>query len=239
MLLRIRIALPDRPGSLGQVARTLGVAGADIVQVVVLERAAGRAMDDFTVVWPGGASVRRLLAGLGAMPGVRVDGMWQAIGSPVHGGYDAELLAQIAVSSADGLGTLVDAVPALLAADWSAVLAVPADWAAAPSSAASLVYASWRTPQTPRLPEVTPLRARALTGPDGTRYAVAPFGRAGLVLVVARSVDDVAVLPEDPYAEALPEPIPAPFHTTEVDRLAQLVRAAALVLGDSLELAAA
>jgi hypothetical protein len=241
MLLRIRIALPDRPGSLGQVARTLGVAGADIVQVVVLERAAGRAVDDFTVVWAGGASVRRLLAGLGAVPGVRVDGIWQAIGAPVHGGFDAELLAQVAVNPLDGLGTLVDAVPALLAADWAAVLAVPADWADPRSaSAACLVYASWRTPQSPRLPEVTPLRARALTGPDGTRYAVAPFGRAGLVLVVARSMDDVSVFPEEtPFGQALPEPVPAPFHTTEVDRLAQLVRAAALVLGDNLELAAA
>jgi hypothetical protein len=240
MLLRIRIALPDRPGSLGQVARTLGVAGADIVQVVVLERAAGRAVDDFTVVWPGGASVRRVLAGLGAMPGVRVDGIWQAIGAPVHGGFDAELLAQVAVSPVDGLGTLIDAVPALLAADWAAALAVPADWAAQPSSAPALIAASWRTPQAPRLPEVTPLRARALTGPDGTRYAVAPFGRAGLVVIVARSVDDVSVLPEEaPYGEALPDPVPAPFHATEVDRLAQLVRAAALVLGDHLELAAA
>jgi hypothetical protein len=238
MLLRIRIALPDRPGSLGQVARTLGVVGADIVQVVVLERAAGRAVDDFTVVWPGGASVRRLLAGLGAMPGVRVDGIWQAIGSPVHGGFDAELLAQVAVSPSDGLGALVDAVPVLLAADWAAAVAVPATWAASQSCAASLVYASWRTPQAPRLPEVTPLRARALTGPDGTRYAVAPFGRAGLVLVVARSVDDVCVLPEDARDEALPEPIPAAFHMTEVDRLAQLVLSAALVLGDTLELAA-
>src|SRR3954453_19874992 len=83
MLLRVRVALPDRPGSLGQVARTLGVAGADIVQVVVLERLGGRAIDDFTVVWPGGAGVERLRAGLGAMPGVRVDGIWRAIGAPV------------------------------------------------------------------------------------------------------------------------------------------------------------
>ena len=31
MLLRKRLTLPDRPGSLGQVARTLSVFGADIV----------------------------------------------------------------------------------------------------------------------------------------------------------------------------------------------------------------
>src|SRR5687767_14857306 len=103
MLLRVRVTLPDRPGTLGQVARTLGVSGADIVQVVVLERLGGRAVDDFTVVWPGAARLERLLAGLAAIPGVQVDGVWKAIGAPVSGGHDAELLAQVAANPADGL----------------------------------------------------------------------------------------------------------------------------------------
>ena len=131
MLLRVRVTLPDRPGALGQVARTLGVAGADIVQVVVLERLAGRAVDDFTVVWPGASRVERLLAGLGAIPGVQVDGVWRAIGAPTTGGQDAELLAQVAANPSEGLATLVDAVPGLLAADWAAGAVVPADWAPA------------------------------------------------------------------------------------------------------------
>jgi hypothetical protein len=235
MLLRVRVTLPDRPGALGQVARTLGVAGADIVQVVVLERLGGRAVDDFTVVWPGASRVDRLLAGLAAIPGVQVDGVWKAIGAPVSGGHDAELLAQVAANPADGLATLVDAVPGLLAADWAAAAVVPADWAARSGAPRPLphepylpqggeptaAYASWRAPSPLRLPEVTPLRARPLTGPDGTRYAVAPFGRAGLVLVVARSDDD-----------ELPA---AAFHVTEVDRIAQLVRAAAVILGDRVD----
>lgn len=306
MLLRVRVTLPDRPGALGQVARTLGVAGADIVQVVVLERLSGRAVDDFTVVWPGAARVERLLAGLAAIPGVQVDGVWRAIGAPVSGGHDAELLAQVAANPADGLATLVDAVPGLLAADWAVAAVVPSDWAArsgaGPRSAGpvpqlsgpaasqppgplshlpgpvshlpvphlpispqpgavpraettvgadpgadggqgerrhlrllpgesvvplsvdgapSTRYASWRAPSPLHLPEVTPLRARPLVGPDGTRYAVAPFGRAGLVLVVARGDD-----------EELPA---AAFHITEVDRIAQLVRAAAVIIGDRLD----
>ena len=232
MLLRVRVTLPDRPGALGQVARTLGVAGADIVQVVVLERLGGRAVDDFTVVWPGASRVERLLAGLAAIPGVQVDGVWKAIGAPVSGGHDAELLAQVAANPADGLATLVDAGPGLLAADWAAAVVVPADWAArsgAPRSLPSelaeptVAYASWRAPGPLHLPEVTPLRARPLAGPEGTRYAVAPFGRAGLVLLVARSDDD-----------ELPA---AAFHVTEVDRVAQLVRAAAVILGDRLDTA--
>jgi len=235
MLLRVRVTLPDRPGALGQVARTLGVAGADIVQVVVLERLGGRAVDDFTVVWPGASRVERLRAGLAAIPGVQVDGVWRAIGAPVSGGHDAELLAQVAANPADGLGTLVDAMPGLLAADWAAAAVVPADWAArsgsTPRSGAgeggepAVAYASWRAPEPLVLPEVTPLRARSLSGADQTRYAVAPFGRAGLVLMLARG-----------DTEGLPA---AAFHVTEVDRIAQLVRAAAVILGDRLDLVTA
>lgn len=236
MLLRVRVTLPDRPGALGQVARTLGVAGADIVQVVVLERLGGRAVDDFTVVWPGASRVERLMAGLAAIPGVQVDAVWKAIGAPISGGHDAELLAQIAANPTDGLATLVDAVPGLLAADWAVAAIVPPDWAARSGHAPrplpaeptlhlggepTSVYASWRAPAPLRLPEVTPLRARPMIGPDGTRYAVAPFGRAGLVLVVARTDED--------------ELSAAAFHVTEVDRVAQLVRAAAVILGDRLD----
>jgi hypothetical protein len=201
----------------------------------VLERLGGRAVDDFTVVWPGASRVERLLAGLAAIPGVQVDGVWKAIGAPVSGGHDAELLAQVAANPSDGLATLVDAVPGLLAADWAVAAVVPADWAARTAAPRTLptdplagepavTYASWRAPNPLRLPEVTPLRARPMTGTDGTRYAVAPFGRAGLVLVVARSDDD------DLTAAA--------FHITEVDRVAQLVRAAAVILGDRLDTAA-
>ncbi|MFB9238015.1 amino acid-binding protein [Plantactinospora siamensis] len=233
MVLRLRVSLPDRPGTLGQVARTMGVSGADIVQVVVLERLAGRAVDDFTVVWPGSIRVERLLAGLGAIPGVHVIGVWRAVGAPTGGGADAELLAQVAANRVDGLGTLVDAVPGLLAADWAAVAVVPADWAsrhldAVPGGGGAepaLAYGSWRVPDPPRLPAVTPLRARACEGADGWHYAVAPFGRAGLVLVVARGDED-----------GLPA---AAFHVTEIDRIAQLVRAVAVILGDRLDLVTA
>jgi hypothetical protein len=215
MLLRVRVALPDRPGSLGQVARTLGVAGADIVQVVVLERLGGRAVDDFTVVWPGGSGVERLRAGLAAMPGVRVDGVWRAIGAPVGGGHDAELLTRIAANPEHGISTLVDAIPALLAADWAAVLSVPPDWPSRRPEP-TVVHASWRAPDEPRVPEITPLRPRALSGTDGSRFALAPFGRDGLVLAVARSAEaDMPV---------------AAFHTTEVDRIAQLVRATSVIV---------
>jgi hypothetical protein len=237
MLLRLRVRLPDRPGSLGQVARTLGVTGADIVQMVVLERVGGRAVDDFTVIWPAAAAVDRILTGLGAIPGVTVEGVWRSVGAPAVGGADAELVGQVAANPDEGLATLVDAVPGLLSADWAAALVVPADWAqggftglagvpdaesVGTDSAPAVAYASWRAPQPLRPPDVTPLRPRTFEGPDGVRLAAAPFGRAGLVLLVARGGE-----------QGVPE-APA-FHVTEVDRLAQLVRASALVLGARLD----
>src|SRR5512142_1103911 len=179
MLLRLRVALPDRPGSLGQVARTLGVIGADIVQVMVLERVGGRAVDDFTVVWPTAAPLDRVTDGLDTMPGVAVEGVWRGVGAPIIGGADAELLGQVAANPGDGLATLVDAVPGLVGADWAAALVVPPDWAHRPTPA----YASWQAPRPLEAPEVTPLRPRSIAGPGGVRYAAVPFGRAGLVLL--------------------------------------------------------
>lgn len=237
MLLRLRVRLPDRPGSLGQVARTLGVTGADIVQMVVLERVGGRAVDDFTVIWPAAAPADRILAGLAAIPGVAVEGVWRSVGAPAVGGADAELVGQVAANPSDGVATLVDAVPGLLSADWAAAVVVPADWARGGEEpqAGGVAYASWRAPEQVHLPDVTPLRPRAFDGAGEVRYATAPFGRAGAVLLVARGGvaggGDLA-----PAGAGLCAPA---FHMTEVDRLAQLVRASGLVLGDRLDLLAA
>ncbi len=232
MLLRLRVRLPDRPGSLGQVARTLGVTGADIVQMIVLERVGGRAVDDFTVIWPAAAPVDRILAGLGAIPGVSVEGVWRSVGATAVSGADAELVGQVAANPDEGVATLVDAVPGLLSADWAAALLVPADWAQGsgltglvdpPSEhAPTVLYASWKAPDPLRAPEVAPLRPRAFNGPGSVRYAAAPFGRAGLVFLVARDGGEQELS------------VPA-FHVTEVDRLAQLIRAGGLVLGDRLD----
>jgi hypothetical protein len=220
VLLRLRVSLPDRPGSLGQVARTLGIVGADIVQVIVLERAGGRAVDDFTVVWPAAAPVDRVLAGLVAVPGVRVDGVWRATELPDPSGREVALVGQIAANPGYGLTTLVDAAPGVCAADWAAVLSVPRDWAAGTETPPDVLCASWQAPVVPRIPEIAPLRPRAMTGPDGTHLAVAPFQRGGLVLAVARAgTSDLN---------------PPPFHRGEVERLAQLVDAVAAVLGDRL-----
>lgn len=49
MLLKLRLSMPDLRGWLAKVARTIAIAGADIVQVTVIERRADRAIDEFTL----------------------------------------------------------------------------------------------------------------------------------------------------------------------------------------------
>jgi hypothetical protein len=231
MLVRLRVGLPDRPGSLGQVARTLGVAGADIVQVVVLERVGGRAVDDFTVIWPTSAAVERMLAGLAAIQGVQVDGVWRCTELPDPAGREVALLGQVAANPEHGLATLVDGVPGVFSADWAVAVAVDPHWAAGPvASPLAVVHTSWGAPEVPEIPEIAPLRPRAMRGAGGIHLAVAPFQRAGMVLVAARGgaatgnpapIDSTLFAPE--------------FHSSEVERLAQLVGAAAVVLGDQLD----
>lgn len=204
MLLRIRVRLPDRPGSLGQVARTLGAAGADVVQMAVLERGNGRAMDDFTVVWPAGTGIERLVGGLGAVPGVDVVGIWPTV-EPLGAFPDAAVIGQVAALPERGAEILADAVPAILSADWAG-LAEPRG-----EEGAVLVHASAGGVPGAGLPSLLPLRPRAFTAPDGTQYAACPLVRGTVALVAART--------------GAP-----PFHRTEVFRLEQLAGAADAVL---------
>ncbi|URN01542.1 ACT domain-containing protein [Actinomadura madurae] len=204
MLLRIRVRLPDRPGSLGQVARTLGAAGADVVQMAVLERDNGRAMDDFTVVWPAGAGTDRLAEGLGSVPGVEVVGIWPTA-EPQGAFPDAAVIGQVAAVPEHGARILADAVPAILSADWAGLAELEGE------GGAVLVHVSAGGVSGAGLPGLLPLRPRAFTAPDGTRYAVCPLAKGSLALVVART--------------GAP-----PFHRTEVFRLEQLAGAADAVL---------
>ncbi|POM23351.1 hypothetical protein BTM25_45040 [Actinomadura rubteroloni] len=201
MLLRVRVRLPDRPGALGQVARTLGAAGADVAQMAVLERDGGRALDDFTVAWPAGAGIDPLCDGLAAIAGVDIVGIWPTV-EPQGAFPDAELLGHLAADPSRGPLTLADAVPALLSADWAALAETGPDGPVA-------LHVSLGGTAGVELPALEPLRPRAFTAPDGTQFAVAPMPE-DIVLVVART--------------GAP-----PFHRSEVFRLEQLVRAAAAV----------
>ena len=56
----VRMWLPDRPGALGQVASRIGAVRGEIVGIEILERGAGRAIDELVVDLPD-ASLKDLL----------------------------------------------------------------------------------------------------------------------------------------------------------------------------------
>ncbi|WP_169983269.1 ACT domain-containing protein [Microbispora sp. H10836] len=195
MLLRLRIALPDRPGSLSHVTGALGAAGADITQVTVLDRGDGRALDDFTVYWPDSAPREDLVRALEDMDGVQIEGIWGTREAP--GTYpELEILKFLATAGDRALGTLIDSMPVLFSADWAA--------AATEKDPRVTVYASWRAPEDIPFPKETPPRPTSTTLPSGLHVIVAPLPPLALALMLARA--------EGPA-----------FHRNEVHRLTRIL----------------
>lgn len=172
MLLRLRVSLPDRPGGLGQVAKVLGTLGADIHQVTVLERGMGRAVDDFTVAWPGPAGVEEVRERFAAVPGVRVEGVWPTREVP-GSSPDYDLLMHVASEPSRCLATLVDALPGLCGAEWSVAYADGA-----------VLHSSIAAPPLVDLPEPPP-RAATLES-EKVRLMLLPMTAHKLHLLVAR-----------------------------------------------------
>jgi hypothetical protein len=181
--------------------------GADIAALEVLDRSSGRATDDVTVECGGSLveATSRIRERLAVEPGIRVVGLWPTTRTDAHG--DTELIGQLARHPGSGPTILVETLPQLLDADWVALLDTRRDPVA-------VLLASAGVPTPLRLPPLTPVRLRMAQAPDGTRCAMAPFGRGGTVICAAR------------------RSAPA-FHLTELERLAALTDAAAAVLGSA------
>ncbi|MEV0618676.1 ACT domain-containing protein [Nonomuraea sp. NPDC050404] len=177
MLLRVRVALPDRPGSLAHVTKVLGVAGADITQVTVLERGAGRAVDDITVFCPDDTTRQALVKSLQSVEDVTVEGVWNTREAP--GTYpELEILKYITTAGDRALTTLIDSLPVLFSADWAATT----------TAEHRVVYASWRAPREIVIPEEgAAARPAAMTLDDGLHLIHAPLPPLALVLLLARS----------------------------------------------------
>lgn len=116
----LRIVLPDQPGSLGAVATALGLAGADILGVSVVERASGSAVDDVAVELPAGRPPDVLITAAESVPGVEVESV-----RPHSGALDThselELIEEITAVPKEGLAALVDGVPRIFRATWALV----------------------------------------------------------------------------------------------------------------------
>jgi ACT domain len=119
----LRLILPDRPGSLGTVATALGEVDADIhaIEIVEHRRDNGTAVDDVVVDLPPGGLPDRLVSACNSVPDVEV--IWfsrYGAGGGLH--MDLEAVEQMTSAPGEAFEILVDHAPAVLHADWAALL---------------------------------------------------------------------------------------------------------------------
>ena len=69
----LRVWMPDRPGALGALASRIGAVGGDVAGIDILERGAGRAIDELVVEMPSPDLVDLLLAEIHQVDGVDVE----------------------------------------------------------------------------------------------------------------------------------------------------------------------
>lgn len=69
----VRIWVPDRPGALGQVATGIGLVGGDVVGIDILDRGAGKAIDELVVTIDSADDLDRMIAAIDAIDGVDIE----------------------------------------------------------------------------------------------------------------------------------------------------------------------
>ena len=121
MPLHLRIDLPDVPGSLARVTDMLAGADADLLAVRVVERSAGRAVDDFILTSPTDRAGRRLHDALKTLPAShRVLALRPVVAVPDENPA-LDLLTAALAQPHRAIETLVDLTPSAAAADWAVV----------------------------------------------------------------------------------------------------------------------
>lgn len=69
----LRVWMPDRPGALGALASRIGAVGGDVTGIDILERGAGRAIDELVVELPDDALVELLVNEIHQVDGVDIE----------------------------------------------------------------------------------------------------------------------------------------------------------------------
>jgi len=117
----LRLALPDRPGSLGEVAGALGAVGVDILALDVVEHADGRAVDEMVLHVPDGLMPDSAVSACCSVPGVSVEFVTPyPVGAPLS--RDLEVVEQMTAEPTRAEHLLAEAVPDLFRLAWGVVL---------------------------------------------------------------------------------------------------------------------
>ncbi|MEJ7764614.1 MAG: hypothetical protein WKF86_03875 [Acidimicrobiales bacterium] len=178
----LRVWVPDRPGALGAVASRIGAVGGDLIGIDILERGAGRAIDELVVDLPEADLVPLLISAVGDVHGVDVEDVRPAPANVVDPRLDALETAAL-LCEKQGIEDLLAALATRtchdLEAEWSVVIDI---------AAGTSVAAVGAPPPTPWLVAFlagsrTSLRAAAgESGPQDTAWAALPGADLGLVL---------------------------------------------------------
>src|SRR3954449_5364830 len=121
----LRVWLPDRPGALGQVASRIGAVRGDVVGIDILERGAGRAIDELVVQIPDASLLPLLLTEISDVDGVDVEDVRPAAESlrdPRLAALETAAMLVGAASVTDLLSLLVQHAMHDFNADWAAVV---------------------------------------------------------------------------------------------------------------------
>ena len=121
----VRVWVPDRPGALGQVASRIGAVRGDVVGIDILERGAGRAIDELVVELPDAGLVSLLLAEIDQVDGVDVEDVRPAPDQHADPRLDALETAALIVGCAsyeELLALLVAHARRDFGAEWSVVI---------------------------------------------------------------------------------------------------------------------
>jgi hypothetical protein len=117
----VRVWLPDRPGALGQVASRIGAVHGDVTAIDILERGAGRVIDELVVTLPDSTSEELLAKEINAVDGVSVEHIRRVADQRTDSVTAIlELAARVAaLPASDRLAALTDGLVAAVDADWA------------------------------------------------------------------------------------------------------------------------
>ncbi len=121
----VRIWLPDRPGALGAVASRIGAVRGDLIGVDILERGAGKAIDELVVELPHENLLPLMVTEVNEVDGVDVEDIRKVPGAAVDPRLDALETAAYLVerqNPSDLLAALVAHAARDFEADWAAVV---------------------------------------------------------------------------------------------------------------------
>jgi hypothetical protein len=180
----VRMWLPDRPGALGQVASRIGAVRGEIVGIDILERGAGRAIDELVVDLPDGSSLDLMVQEIQQVDGVDVEEV-RPVADALHDPrLDALETAAILVGATDRaelVRAVVEHARRVVGAEWSAVVAI--EGGAVLAAEGPVPPSAWLV----AFVEGSRSSARVAageTGPDDVVWS--PLPSAGLALVVGR-----------------------------------------------------